>query len=140
MCETFRPGLLVLKAFQYLKRTPLYQEYDIPLSDDWKQYEQYGDEEKELFIVSEQDVPAALIIMDKNHSVFERVNFPIKEHDYGCMETLLNSPPIESVTMAPGEGQVLLSLLLDKNADELSFPCKTNIRLNCEKCSKILQS
>lgn len=121
MCASFRPGL-VLKAFQYLRRTPLYQEYDVTLSDDWKQYEACDENDTELFIVSNDDVPTALDIMKDVQ--FKSKQFTIKESDNcGCDETLLNAPPIESVTMAPGEGQVPLSLLLDKDADELSFPC-----------------
>lgn len=86
-----------------------------------KQYETYSEDETELFIISEDDVPTALdIIKDSKNSV----PFTLKESDNcGCDETLLNAPPIESITMAPGEGQVPLSLILDKNADELSFPC-----------------
>lgn len=121
MCEVFRPGL-VLRAFQYLKRTPLYQEYNVSLSDDWKQYETYSEEDSELFIVSEDDVPTALDINKDSKNKLKP--FPVKASDNcGCDETLLSALPIESITMALGEGQVPLSLLLDKNVDELCFPC-----------------
>lgn len=42
--------------------------------------------------------------------------------DKGCEETLLNSQNFESVTLAPGENRIPISLLFDKHVEELSFP------------------
>lgn len=122
MCETFRPNL-VLKIFNYLKSTPLYRQYNVCFSEDWRQFEHCSEEERELFIVSESDTSVAAEL-NLHQSYNQSINNSLLNIDenIGCEDTLLNCTPIESLTLAPGEGQVPLSLLLDPHAEELSFP------------------
>lgn len=122
MCETFRPNL-VLKIFNHLKATPLYRQYNVCLSDDWRRFEHYSEDDTELFVVSESDIPVAEeLALDQSSNQSNSNSVQNVDENIGCEDTLLNSMPIESLTLAPGEGQVPLSLLLDPHAEELSFP------------------
>lgn len=59
--------------------------------------------------------------IEEDEDVFERED----ENQYlnpGGEETLLDNNPVENISFAPGENKIPLHLMLDKYAEELSFP------------------
>lgn len=120
ICEMFRPGL-VLKWAKFLAGTELYREMNIGLAENWKKYEGFDDDFEEMFVVSPEDLDVA----KRMHSNLKVKNCRDYEFDDtlnpGGNETLLNNVAIDSITLAPGEGKIPLSIILDEYAEELAF-------------------
>lgn len=112
--ETVRPKK-IYDAARYLAQTSLYQEEGIVLSEDW--LSRMGTEDVQ-FIVEEQQEDLRPEPVDNRH--------PNEELNPGGQETLLIDfdaiENIEAIRFAPGEGQRPISLLMDLNAEALSFP------------------
>lgn len=117
MRETFRPRV-VLNAIRNLLNTQLYRENNITLSKEWNRYLSFDESHQETFIVDERD--KCLLNKDENR-IMDLTNEE-NELNPGGNETLLNTIPFQELTLAPGEGQTPLSILMDKDAEELSFP------------------
>lgn len=114
----------VLKAMEYLLETPLYKELNITLCNDWKRY--FGCDSNLVKCVEIDDNDNIC----ESDQIYEEERFldPSSsceidnEFIAGCHETLLTNGQIYSLTIAPGEGKIPLSLIYDELAEELSFP------------------
>ncbi|CAG7723295.1 unnamed protein product [Allacma fusca] len=126
MYETIRP-LKVYNACKYLSTRPAYEEENFELVHEWQDRTA---EDVENFIVPENpgnDVTMESVDLNlANPSTSESNEGCSDDEDEvnpGSEETLLQAEDInEGVKYAPGQNQVPLSLLRDKNAEILSFP------------------
>lgn len=113
--ETVRPKK-IYDAAKYLSKTVLYQEEGIVLSEDWLRT--IGTDEIP-FVVDPEKKSCDPIVEDLDTK-------PIDDLNPGGQETLLIDFDAiennEAIRFAPGEGQRPISLLMDLNAEALSFP------------------
>ena len=110
--ELIRPAF-VLRAANYLVQQPLYKREGITLSIDW---DQLYKEEFEKFIVDEAD---------KEESDPELIQEDTWDETIDDQPVNLNKEETylkQGIIYAPGEGQTPISILYDKNVEELSFP------------------
>ena len=115
MFETVRP-LAVYKACQILSNTPLYLKEDFVLSDEWAQ----KFEDEELGFIA--DVNDEAEYRSQVPDVDEAEDEP-EEVIPGSEETLIMpSSILDGILYAPGENKTPISLLLDTDAELLSFP------------------
>lgn len=117
MCEVFRPNA-VFRACAYLENTPAYRYYNIKFTKDYKIYNCDKNTKYQVFAIEKDDI-AELSNSINNKNENTDMNYTIKNN---CEETLLNTSNIESVTLAPGENKIPISILFDAHAEELSFP------------------
>lgn len=119
MCEIFRPNA-VFKACDYLKTTELYKLYKINIKTDTNIYNCTDNTDYQMFVVDKEDIKEAHKMTNNTNNKYEYYN--TDNANYACEETLLNNTTSESITLAPGENQIPISLLFDAHVEELSFP------------------
>lgn len=104
--ETIRPKK-VYDAARFLASTELYKEENIVLSEEWLEDMPQNQPEKSLEAIAMGDNEA------------EEVNPGGQQTLLMDFDAIENN---EAIKFAPGEGQKPISLLLDRNAEALSFP------------------
>lgn len=115
----------VLNALKFLINTPLYKELNLKIANEWKQFENCERNMVKRITLNDNDEIDEHFIDHESNAV-DYINSEsdllLEDLTAGCTETLLTNSQISSITMAPGEGQIPLSLLFDENAEELAFP------------------
>uniref|UniRef100_A0A1I8MIT9 Uncharacterized protein n=1 Tax=Musca domestica TaxID=7370 RepID=A0A1I8MIT9_MUSDO len=117
MTETIRPAK-IYEAARYLVNTELYKKHNIVLSSDW--LNSMNSTEEQPFISNVEDLELV--------SRLTNTNFIQDDVDeVNPQETLLDNNPVENlplqrISIAPGEGQRPLDMLLDEDSEELSYP------------------
>ncbi|XP_058986622.1 uncharacterized protein LOC131806501 [Musca domestica] len=127
MTETIRPAK-IYEAARYLVNTELYKKHNIVLSSDW--LNSMNSTEEQPFISNVEDLELV--------SRLTNTNFIQDDVDeVNPQETLLDNNPVENlplqrISIAPGEGQRPLDMLLDEDSEELSYPSiYCGVKRNC---------
>ena len=127
MYETIRPHS-VLMAAKYLIGRDLFQSEGIVLLDKWIN-EYINESGKVDFIVNPKDkVDIMEESLDEMDQLFKEIEAWDETKDElpinpGSLDTLLLSRNDTVMKIAPGEGKIPLSLLMDERCEELAFPC-----------------
>ncbi|XP_075170221.1 uncharacterized protein LOC142242518 [Haematobia irritans] len=114
--ETIRPTK-IFDAARYLINTELYQKHNITISSDWLNNMGHSDRVPFIANIEDEELVASLI----NNSEADELD------EVNPQETLIENNPVENlplqhISVAPGEGQRPLDLLLDEDSEELSYP------------------
>ncbi|OXA48651.1 uncharacterized protein LOC110855134 [Folsomia candida] len=130
MFETIRP-YKVFHAANYLVRTELYKKEKVFLSSDWANSVSTDTVE---YIVNPSDATQSYTDIEniKDLSISDKAE--TEDNDPPLTETLMQEDQL-IMAVAPGEGMRPLSLLMDLDAEELSFPsiyCGIKRKLNPE--------
>lgn len=136
MTETIRTAK-IYEAARYLVNTELYKKHNIVLSSDWLNS---MNSTEEPFISNVEDLELV--------SRLTNTNFIQDDVDeVNPQETLLDNNPVENlplqrISIAPGEGQRPLDMLLDEDSEELSYPSiYFGVKRNCSATiGKIIKS
>ncbi|XP_058974718.1 uncharacterized protein LOC131800881 [Musca domestica] len=137
MTETIRPAK-IFEAARYLVNTELYRKHNIVLSNEW--LNSMNCTEECPFVSNVEDLELVSRLSNTNfiQDDVEEVN---------PQETLLDNNPVENVplqriSIAPGEGQRPLDMLLDEDSEELSYPTiYCGLKRNCNATiGKIIKS
>jgi len=128
MAETIRPSKIA-DAIRYLVNTELYKKHNVSVNEQW-----ISDFTSETFpfIASQADlvlVEEQLAVQQKYESseaTNSNENAEAEEINPGGQETMLENNQthnvgIPRITMAPGEGQRPLDVILDADSEELAF-------------------
>ncbi|KAI8118336.1 hypothetical protein CVS40_9996 [Lucilia cuprina] len=137
MTETIRPAK-IFNAIRYLINTELYQKHKISIAEDWLNNVGLSEEVPFLANAEDQELVQDLAAINSNIDVIQELN---------PQETLLDNIPMENIplsriSIAPGEGKRPLDLLMDEDAEELSFPTiYCGIKRLCEaSVAKVIRS
>ncbi|XP_058982643.1 apical junction molecule-like [Musca domestica] len=137
MTETIRPAK-IFEAARYLINTELYRKHNIVLSNEW--LNSMNCTEECPFVSNVEDLEFVSRLSNTNfiQDDVEEVN---------PQEPLLDNNPVENVplqriSIAPGEGQRPLDMLLDEDSEELSYPIiYCGVKRNCNATiGKIIKS
>lgn len=103
----------ILEAVEYLSQKQLFKDHDIQISTNW-----YNNQNMVDFVLNKEDVDNSdtNIINDDDDYWDERDDF--EKQECGNTDTLLE----DFSTSVAGEGHIPLSILYDKDNEELSFP------------------
>lgn len=105
--------LKVWEAAEYLQTTPLYMEYDVQLAD------QDAWNTTHVTPGSYDEANGECLDTTENAAEDENEEKPLNA---GTSESILISDNDITIRLAPGEGRTLISVLMDKDSDFLSFP------------------
>jgi hypothetical protein len=139
--ETIRPNV-VLEALEYLLKQPAYVEENIQLSVEWKkQYDgdavnfklKYDEDDNFQELNTSVSNLSLKEILDEDEQEIENNN---EDQNPGGDETLMYDTIdhliLEKYKFAPGEDEIPIPILMDKYAEELSFP-----KIYCGKKRKL---
>lgn len=102
---------------------PLYRELNLKIAEEWKQFENCEHNIVKRTLNDSKEIDEYFFDDESNVEIRNsESNLLLEDLTVGYTETLLTNSQISSITMAPGEGQIPLSLLFDENAEELAFP------------------
>lgn len=125
MTETIRPAR-VLEALRYLVTTELYRKHEITVSAEW--LTQFGTSEQVPFVADQADQAIVEQLIREANLSAQIDNAEDQEEilNPGGHETLLdaidNNAITDRIALAPGESRRPADLILDADAEELSFP------------------
>ena len=132
--ENVRPHAVMTALQTLLDTSDLYKEANISIDNDWNLNESSGDN-------------ADALLENEEESGTESDNFSeIGDDDTAPLMTLLDDQcpdRNEYVSVAPGEGQIPISIFKDPNAEYLSFPtlfCGQKRVENSERCVPVYYS